>query len=471
MYTYYKKRSKIILFYFITAILFFACNKHKLPSDEWGILVIGLPKKVSVLMARRTIVYYILKQTHEPILRKDDGENFTSRILNKWERNPNYSEYTLCPNTFIHFDRENSFTFNFFANHIEKVTKQFDPDFSLIKNSDCVIIKFKKRKIGYLDFLTRYENAPSIKKSEDIEIGLGAFYVKEIGNDKIILQRKSKIKNGYNRIVLYEYKGDNDLNLENRNIKDFNLMPNFDIPKWVINEYYHFANIELKTIALIINHPDKKIRKLLYNCIDPEYLRKSYYPKKNDFYDVQTILPIGIPGAKPGKPVQKCGKILSSKNHPPIIFANWMYANQTQLKIFWDEFVKTTNLNVNIIDFKPQELVKVFNKYPRPYNLVIIVFDAVRPDPTSFFDSFVKNDGFHDFTIPEVVHLYNKMIYEEDEEKKKKIVVQIADKLAEEYLVLPLYQSFRELYYPKEIKNITVGCGFLQYPEVAEFRW
>jgi ABC-type transport system substrate-binding protein len=120
--------------------------------------------------------------------------------------------------------------------------------------------------------------------------------------------------------------------------------------------------------------------------------------------------------------------------------------------------------------YSPQTLVGVLNKAPRPFDLVIIVFDAVRPDPTAFFDSFAKRDGFHDFVIPEIASLYKKLFYEEDESEKDKISKELTRLISGQALAIPLYQNIRTIYYPKEIKNLTVGRGFLEYPEVAEFR-
>lgn len=465
------RKNKIILLLGVLGVFLASCHNYRAPVRQWGVLAVGLPEKITISRARGNTTYYILKQTHEPIFRKNDGQNYSSRVLKSWTRNIDYTQYVFCPKTSLHFNDSVVFTTAAFHSHINTVTGRFDPNFVLTQKDGCSIVGFKKSKTGYLDFLTLYENAPSVNQSENIELGLGPFYVQSLTEESIVLARKRPIRNGYNEIVLYEYRGENDSNLQNHNIKDFNLIPDFDLPKWVIDEYAGFTNVELKTVALIINHPDKEIRKSIYNCVDVAKLREAFFPKKSDFHNIQTILPVGIAGAKAGKPVQFCNrKTISSKTNTPIVFANWMYGNDNQLNEFTDEFYKKTGIKITITNFPPKKLVKVFNKYPRPYNLVIIVFDAVRSNPSAFFESFTKSDGFHDFEIPKIKELYKMMNDEDDSDKRKTIVSKMVNEIINQAVALPLYQSVKKIYYPKEIKNIEVGRGFLEYPEVAKFR-
>jgi len=432
----------------------------------------GLPDQVTTKQARGNVSYYILKQTHEPILRRDDGQNYTSRILSGWSRSVDYTRYTLCPDTSLRFSSNIPFSIEVFRRHLDVITKQFDPIFSLKQEDKCFIIKFEKTRKSYADFLTLYENAPTQKESDKVESGLGPFFVKTISAEKIALSRKKPLRNAYNEIVLYEYHGTSDPNLANRNIKDFNLIPDFDVPKWVPLEYVGFRNVELKSVALIINHPDPDIRKTIYNCADVQTLRKAYFPQKSGYYNIQNILPIGIAEAKAGLPAQTCQKRSTPPSvKTPIVLANWMHGNSEGLNKFTRQFNLKTNLRLKVVDFSPHELVKVFNKKPRPYNLLVLVFDAVRADPNAFFDSFAKSDGFHDFEIPVIKKLYTELNREDNDGKRKVIAARIANEILDQSLALPLYQSLRTLYYPKEIKNLTVGTGFLEYPEVGDLKW
>ncbi len=437
-------------------------------GPSWEVLATGLPEAVATTGARGNITYYILKQTHEPVFRKSDGQNYSSKILRDWSRSPDYRNFRFCPAPALAFNHESPFLFEDFRAHISSVTARYDPAFKLSTESGCVHVSFSTQRKGYLDYLTLYENAPTKPAAGRAEAGLGPFFVEEASKEQIILSRKVSVRNGYNRVVLHEYSGPKDPNLENRAIKDFNIIPSGDIPKWVKDQYTRVENVELKSINLIINHPDRKVRARVYNCVDAPALRTAFFPGKKDFFDISTILPMGIAGAIPGPPAQSCKK--GGAMNVELRFANWMFGNSAAMAQYAAGFTKKSGIKLRLDQYSPQALVSVLNKAPRPFDLVIIVFDAVRPDPTAFFDSFAKRDGFHDFETPEIGTLYKKLLYEEDAIAKENLSKELARLISSHALALPLYQNIRVIYYPKEINNLTVGRGFLEYPEVAEFR-
>lgn len=437
-------------------------------GHSWEVLATGLPQRVSTAGARSNITYYILKQTHEPIFRKSDGQNYSSEILAKWTRSPDYRNFMFCPNRQLAFDSRTPFDFEQFRTHITSVTARYDSGFKLSGAAECVSIAFKAQRKGYLDYLTLYETAPTRLISGQAETGLGPFRVESVSKEKIILFRKVRMRYGYSQIVLHEYAGPKDPNLENRAVKDFNIIPSGDIPNWVKREYARVENVELKSINLIINHPDRKVRSRVYNCIDIPALRSSFFAGKKDFFNIGNILPMGIPGAVPGFPAQVCGK--AAGKGAELRFANWMFGNSGAMAKYAAEFYKKSGIKMRLDSYSPQALVGALHKGPRPFSLVIIVFDAVRPDPSAFFESFAKSDGFHDFEIPEVVSGYRRLFYADDETEQERLSKELADRISAQALALPLYQNIRVIYYPKEINNLTVGRGFLEYPDVAEFR-
>jgi len=457
--------NKIKIIFFFILFIFLGCKNNK---DTWELILPAIPLNFSTRDARINYVYYLLKQTHEPLFRKDDGENFTSEVLKKWNRSIDYREYYFCPNTDLFFNEKVRFDKSFFQSYITETTKKFDNNFKLSEKGDCFKISFFKSQKKFLDFLTLYENAPTITRNKDIEDGLGEFYIKEIKKDEILLERKKHIRNGYNKIRAYEYKRDDDYNLYNQNIKDWNYIPTINLPKWIINKYKSFNIIELKSVILIINHPDKKIREFIYNCTDINTLRLYFYPTQNSFINIKTILPLGVSGAEPGLPEQNC-KIKNIKKLT-LRFGNWRTDNIPQMQKFSEDFYKRYKVRIKINNYSIQEFAKILSNSNKKYNLTIIALDAVRNDESAFFEPFVSN-FYHDNIPKNLITIYNKLPYEVEKNNKKLLINKMLQIIKEEYLALPLYQSIKKVYYPPEIKNITVGCGFLQYPEVAEFRW
>jgi len=416
------------------------------------------------------LVYYILKQTHEPLFRKDDGENFTSKVLKKWSRSIDYREYYFCPNTDLFFNEKVRFDKSFFRSYITETTKKFDNNFKIIEEKNCFIINFSKPQKNYLDFLTWYENSPTIIRTNKIEDGLGEFYVDKIENDKMILKRKKKISHAYNQITIY--KVSYGQNLQTENIEDFNLLNSADIPEKIRTKYIKVSSLDLKSIILIINHPDEKIRKYIYNCIEiDDLLRSFFYNRKFQYNYITSILPVGISGAQQGKPIQLCDFYKNKLKNTKIIFGNWFSEiNQEAMKRFSENFYKKTGIEIKIKNITANELM--ISKIPKPYNLTIIFLDATRNDPLAFFEVFADfKKSKYDLRIPELEDLYRKMAYSKDEKEKLELSKKMIKIIEEKHLALPLCQTIKTMYYPPWIKNITVGRGFLQYPEVAEFRW
>ncbi len=135
---------------------------------------------------------------------------------------------------------------------------------------------------------------------------------------------------------------------------------------------------------------------------------------------------------------------------------------------FCRDFEKKTGIKVEMVRYPDNEVdAAVFNA-PRRYNMVIVVIDAVRPDSAAFFDYLVGTNTYFD-TVPSF--LGKQYMHMLKEGGGRAAAESLAAKLGEEALVLPLYQNIGTFYYPKKIKNMLVGQGFLEYPEVVDFRW
>lgn len=451
--------------------LFMGCNAPHY-TDIWEVLLGAIPKSISVKDAEQTITYYILRQTHEPLFRQDDGSSYKSKLLTSWSRNISSSEYRFCPDTSRMFDKDIGFTADFFYGYLQNVTGKYDPNFKLLKQNGCVEVKFNKPQSHFLAFLSRYENAPTMIRSADVESGLGPFYVQSLSQNEAVLLRKNRIANGYNKIIVHAYSGPGDPNLENRNISDFNRISSYSQPEWIKNEYLGFNNLELKSVNVIINYPDREIRSMLYNCIDVAEFREAFAPQRKEFHDIQTLLPIGFFGSKPGKAVQQCqfSKRLSIKTAPSFVMLNQQKDNGQQLQVFIDRFYKKTGIKILTVQPPGQEIVEMLHRRPHGYNLAIVVMGTQNWDYGTVFKYYAGNSAYYDRVPKEAENIYKKMV-EATEDEKPALAVQLADELVKQSMVLTLYQTSVKLYYPKFIKNFVIGRGFLETPEVGDFRW
>ena|GEM_PF-810566 len=434
-------------------------------NKQWEALLADVPKNVSTTDAAINGVFYVLKQTHEPLFRVDNGHDYTSRLLRSWSRDLTYRHYTFCPDTSLVFIPGRKFSSEFFEQYISSITHAFNQSATVSKTGNCFNVRFNRPRKSYLDYLTRYQQAPTIDTDGPFEAGLGPFYAKTMTADEIRLIRKGPVSRGYDSILIHRYIGSSDPQLQNRRISDFNKISAVDIPDWVRSEQVGFQDVVLNTVTLVINHPDKKIRKSIYNCMDVDEFRRAFISQRKEFLDIQSVLPIGTAGAKPGRPAQTCPKRL--KTSEKLIFANLRPGNEAELRLFFKDFFNKTGLRVEIITYPVPVFLELLKKTPRKYNLVVMSKDAVQSDQAPF----LKYSHILDYEMPSINAKYEKMQRTDDPEKRDLLGIEIANDISMEYAVLPLYQSAREYHYPKGIKNLVVGRGFFEYPEVAELRW
>lgn len=75
MFADYKTRLLIIV---VSLFLLNGCvGREKTSADVWEVLIGALPTQIYLKNASETFIFYILMQTHEPLFRYDDLENYT----------------------------------------------------------------------------------------------------------------------------------------------------------------------------------------------------------------------------------------------------------------------------------------------------------------------------------------------------------------------------------------------------------
>lgn len=435
--------------------------------DSWGVLAPGLPERVSVADEGTNVSFYILKQTHEPLFRREDGENYTSRILRKWSRSLDYRNFSFCPSPALEFSPGLSFSFEDFVAHVSSFTSGYAARVSIVEDGGCLEIAFETPQKDYLNFWTLYARAPTKHAGGRYELGLGPFYVESISKEGIALARKKEARGAYNRIVLHDYRGAGDPNLGNREIKDFNLINTDVVPGWVKKSFQSFDNPEMKSLILLINHPDPAVRARVYNCIDIPALRSAFYSGKTDFYDIATVLPMGVPGAVPGLPVQDCGAKGGAGKR--LSFANWLAGNKEPMERFAADFQKKSGLKLQLEQYSRSEFAQAFYRRPKPFDLAVIMI-YVDSFPVDSFGMFFRNGETYDFNVDSLAGKYRELEKFPGSRTATEAFRELSSEVARHALALPISQSRRTLYYPKEIKNLHVGRGILEYPEVAEFR-
>lgn len=455
----------------LPALFLCGCGRRSAARDAWQVIALSLPEKISIADNKATLAGYVFRQTHEPLFRHEDGQNYTSRILASWSRSLDHREFLFCPKQELTFDGREPFSAGFLEKFLSKLTGRYYSRFLVSAENGCVRVNFSGGQPGYLQFLAKYSNAPSVEGPLG-SVGLGAFRITEISKRKIELARKVPVKRGYNRIVFHQYAGPEDPKLADRAVSDFNLLGPAQKPKWLESEFRGLFNVELKSINLAINHPDARVRRAIYNCTDIYALRKVISPKRKEFYDIATLLPVGVPGAKGGLPEQRCVRPAELKG-TRVVFANPQSENRKELERFMAELGRKTGFTMQIKDYRPEQMNPMLldGSHRKPFNLVIAATGSTEPEQDDFFEYFAGDKPVLDHVPASVRKSFRALRAESDPAKKQVLAERLANELGSEGIILPLYQSMAKLYYPPEIKNLVVGRGFLESPDIGSLRW
>lgn len=439
-------------------------------TDSWEVVVRIIPVNVSVKDVFDAVDSYIIRQTHEPYFRRDDGENYTSRIVKKWSRDLDYTNYTFCPEPGLGFNSDNALTAESFYSHLTETTRLYRSSFTAAEDGACTHIAFSAPARGYLDFLTRYENSPTMKTAPNIEAGLGPFYVEKLTVDAAVLKRKKQVRDGYNTIVVRKLAGPNDPKLNSRDISDFNMLPS--PPVWVTKEYREFSNLDPRSIVLVINNKSLRLRKALYRCLDIDKFRDAFTLTFKDYQNIRSILPLGISGAAAGLPEKACRK----EDYFPgeeVVLISQKADNRSELEKFSRYFYAKTGIKIVVKNEAPQDITTMLKKASErhPYNLIVFVLNSSHSDYEDYFRYFIPGkDAAIDWGGEGLGELYQRLVKEDFPERKTIIAKELAQEISERALALPLFQYSRKVYYPKHIKNLNVGRGFIEFPEIADFR-
>lgn len=441
-------------------------------GDSWEVVVSSIPEVIDVRNNAEGATLYVIGQTHEPLFRKEDGQNFTSKVLSHWSRSVDSAQYMFCPDTREVFDTQTRFTVNIFHDYLKTTVPKYDKHASVRCANKCCSVRFPYSRKGFLDFLTRYENAPSYRGADGVENGLGPYYVDRSSKSTMVLLRKHSVHNGYNRIILRTYKDVNDPVLQSHDISDFNLLPVSLKPAWIRKSFQSFSTIRPRSVALAINHSDEGFRKMLYNCLDVREFRRAFSPSVQDINDIKTVLPLGVPGATPGLPEQFCGRGLLRLGGR-VVLANPVLDNNFQMQEFANGFYRKTGIKLEVLHFTAEQMRLMLHApgKRKPYNLVVAVLESLRADYDTYLKYYIDGTWLIDFIPADLQLKYRRLMTMDDGDEKVRLAAEISRGLEEHFLVLPLYQTSTELYYPLHIKNISVGRGFTELPSVGDFRW
>ena len=455
--------NKKIIFLFLAFICFGSCSSS---DDTWDIISVGLPKVISPKIANINMGLYILKQTHEPLLRYRKRTEIYSNLLESWSRNLEDKRFSFCLKKDLRFSDEKVFDVTSLEKYLYRQAKAFEKKVVLESDKSCIIVKFNQSQKSFLNTLTKYENAPSsTSKSKSWENGLGKYKIASIESSKINLERKTKTKDGYNFVNFWAYSGKDDPILTRNGIEDYNRVLIQDLPMKMLKTHQKFNVALLQTINLVLNVKEDGLRNALYNCINIDEFRQAFMPEQERFLDVAGVLPIGIPRSNKGQVEQKCetNKLVNNRG---LKFFNWNKSSSNSLKNYFTKLKEETGIDIQVIDITMSQFVEMVLKSPHPYDLTVVALDAIDIDYDAYFSPIIDDTSILDVERNDLKHLYDQYKKNKSEDN----IDYISSKILERNLLLPLYQEVRDFYFPAHVEGLILGKNDLEYLEISELR-
>lgn len=447
------------------------------PSTDrvWDVVMMGLPKSLEPRDIEVAPIGYLLNQTHRPLFNQNEDGVYTSEILSDWAQDRGGLNVKVCVKPGMAIHNVGPFDAVKLAEFLKRRLSELKLQATITPAVPCVALSFTQRHHGFFDLFTRFENAPTWKVDHSaFESGLGEFYVANISEDKIELLRKEDSGRGFNKIFVHAYKSKQHLEelIRTQIIEDVNRVSPELVPDEIKKTYRNYGVVLLQTGILLLNVKDANLRRIIYNCLDIQKFRQAFSPGQSEFKNIQTILPIGVPGAREGLPAQNCThRKNASTTYPTVKFWNWKDNNRESLKSFWKEFTDQTGVQVEYSDISPEKLFAIAKGQERKHELVVLGLSATEFHYRDFYQYLV--DPNHSMLSNSTLDLSATLAKLDQKPNKVELesgIATIDSTIASEGLALPLFQQIRQFYYPYELKGISFGSNYLEHPIIAEIR-
>jgi MarR-like DNA-binding transcriptional regulator SgrR of sgrS sRNA len=464
--------SKFIAIIFIISLTLLSCSSS---NKSFSILMQELPDRINPYDAGIDYKLYVLKQLFEPLFVYKSDYTYHSNLLSSWSSKDNHQVYDLCLKPDVRFSNNNKLTIVALKANLLRLQKKgilSKNIYSLETSNSCLSVKFNEPYIRFPFDLSSYMSSvvdPDTAE-KNIVVGVSEYYVKKITPKVIQLSTNNKTLT-YSEVLFYKWAEDNNETnslYKLDEIDDFNQLPIEFVPEKV-KELNVYEVPALSTVVMLINTKDKKVREIVYNCLDYKELRRIFTPKRDDFSDVGGLLPSGIIGAIQQPISQKCNFEKLNKR----INLRYIEAMRPKsipvLQQYVDEKLLKYNIKVNVEYKDINALAEVLLSDKKEYDLTIVGMNSYIPDPYGYYQCFY---GDHllmtNVSNAELIDSMQKYVAADTLERKKEFSMKANRSLLSNYQFIPLYQESRRFYFANDIKNVSSDPLFLNYLKISE---
>ncbi len=407
----------------------------------------------------------IINQFHEPLF--FDGSNgISSRILNKWEANANFTKFSFCLKETHYSDRTPLLVEDLIANfhnfekhtiltkHIKKIKKV---------GPQCLELEFADPNSGLINSLSSLQSA--IIKPNSFEsrfpTGVSAYRLVTSNERTVVGEYVGSGHPYFTKFVVSLVSALEPL----RSIHDvqeanFLNMDFFDrIDKTGYTKYQKFyPNVS----SLFFNIKNDSIRKTLFSCIDRNAMVEIFKPIYGGarVEGSDSVIPRGVLGARKEGITQDCVK-LSNASGVALVYLNIYPTVEKGLVEYFDGFFRKTGIKISVVTkekkeiFDPQSPYSIIGPHKK-YDIVFLGETGV--DPYGYVADFLSDQPSNSLINCGPADLRKR--FQEFRtssypyEQKNAMLQDFNKVILSRHLSLPLLSVKKEFYYPSNLAGL-----------------
>ncbi|OFZ27177.1 MAG: hypothetical protein A2381_11010 [Bdellovibrionales bacterium RIFOXYB1_FULL_37_110] len=418
---------RIIFFLlFLTRITFGETFKVFLPD---------IPEVIDNKDHRTNYKFFYINQLFEPLFYYT-GEGYKSRILENWNANTGFDNYQLCLRDDSYFSNGMKLTTDILINNLKSFIGNVVVKIH-IESSKCLRLKFL---LPYPEFVEKFSSFDYVITFTDQKgsYGISPYKITRFipGKEILLTSIDSRLK--YSSILI--------LNFRNKQtfdgiVQEYNYLNYVDIPNNIKKDYNKYAYFHVEASYLLTNDKDKKIRDIVYNCVDQKTIHEIVYGEDTTFRVMDEFFPLGVLEKLNYKIKRKC--VFNGLEKRREIRFTYFQDKQKriQLENYFNSVLNKYNIFIKAQQVGVNEAAKMLESKEKDYGVALILHGgrSIKDYMISF-----TNDSEKDRIIDTIDGIYKSKTKLSNEEKMHRLI--------KFNYVLPLVQIKKYYYYPRNFE-------------------
>lgn len=440
-----------------------------------------IPEKLDPFASQINYDHFVSLQLYYPLFSRTTGGPLESEFLDLTKSrslSSQFDAFSLCLKPNLQFSDDSPITVFDLRRTIVQLHKKQEilPNLKSTNTiGSCLFVNIASPDIHYFDKLTGVASTILSEKSlfDRFPIGLGPYRIINANSDSItLIENPGRVRGTFKKIEFLRFPFVSPV--EKNQFVDLNHAGQVDIPRTLTSPFKKIQRPFFKSYAVIINHPNKELRRQMQSCFD----RKSFAKLLNlPLMETPGFLPIGVAGSK--LEIEQTLIVNKDTNchfpieKPSITFFNYRLELYDKLKEFFSKNSKTLPLNVKVENISLARLIE--KAFSSEAYAAVIGFDSSTSlassyaEASTFFESFFRTERAERIIsqpVPGLEQIIVSAIQASSLITKERLYLDGHKILLKSGYVIPLGQLEDDHYYPIGVKSIVWSDPISGFPRL-----